>query len=70
MPDNEYSGSESNIPSMVKLNDYYHDTLMHESGQLLQEDLAEQRKPLKQTRYIVPGGLVNKSALLLSSSIK
>ena len=29
---------------MVKLNDYNHDTLMHESGHLLQDYLAEQLK--------------------------
>ena len=43
------------LASMVKLNDYNHDTLMHESGHLLQENLAEQLKPFKQTRYITPG---------------
>jgi hypothetical protein len=47
------------LASMVKLNDYNHDTLMHESGHLLQENLAEQLKPFKQTRYIAPGGLVD-----------
>jgi hypothetical protein len=40
---------------MVKLDDYNHDTLMHESGHLLQENLAEQLKPHKKTRYISPG---------------
>jgi hypothetical protein len=43
------------LASMVKLNDYNHDTLMHESGHLLQENLAEQLKPFKKTRYIAPG---------------
>jgi hypothetical protein len=43
------------LASMVKLNDYNHDTLMHESGRLLQENLAEQLKPFKKTRYIAPG---------------
>jgi hypothetical protein len=43
------------LASMVKLNDYNHDTLMHESGHLLQENLAGQLKPHKQTRYIAPG---------------
>jgi hypothetical protein len=43
------------LASMVKLNDYNHDTLMHESGHLLQENLAEQLKPFKKTRYISPG---------------
>lgn len=43
------------LASMVKLNDYNHDTLMHESGHLLQENLAEQLKPFKTIRYIEPG---------------
>ena len=43
------------LASMVKLNDYNHDTLMHESGHLLQGNLAEQLKPFKKTRYIAPG---------------
>ena len=43
------------LASMVKLNDYNHDTLMHESGHLLQENLAEQLKPYKMTKYIEPG---------------
>jgi hypothetical protein len=47
------------LASMVKLTDYNHDTLMHESGRLLQENLAEQLKPFKQTRYIAPGGYVD-----------
>lgn len=46
------------LASMVKLNDYNHDTLMHESGHLLQDNLAEQLKPYKQTRYIAPSGKV------------
>jgi hypothetical protein len=45
------------LASMVKLNDYNHDTLMHESGHLLQENLEEQLKPFKQNRYIAPGTL-------------
>jgi hypothetical protein len=45
------------LASMVKLNDYNHDTLMHESGHLLQENLGEQLKPYKKTRYIAPGSL-------------
>jgi hypothetical protein len=48
---------------MVKLNDYNHDTLMHESGHLLQENLAGQLKPFKQTRYIAPGELVDNGGL-------
>ena len=47
------------LASMVKLNDYNHDTLMHESGHLLQENLADQLKPYKQTRYIAPSGKVD-----------
>ena len=47
------------LASMVKLNDYNHDTLMHESGHLLQDNLAEQLLPFKRTHYIAPGGLVN-----------
>jgi hypothetical protein len=43
------------LASMVKLNDYNHDTLMHESGHLLQDNLAEQLKPYNKTRYIAPG---------------
>jgi hypothetical protein len=43
------------LASMVKLNDYNHDTLMHESGHLLQENLEEQLKPFNQTKYISPG---------------
>jgi hypothetical protein len=43
------------LASMVKLNDYNHDTLMHESGHLLQENLGEQLKPFKRTQYIAPG---------------
>ncbi len=45
------------LASMVKLNDYNHDTLMHESGHLLQENLAVQLKPYKQVKYISPGNL-------------
>lgn len=45
------------LASMVKLNDYNHDTLMHESGHLLQENLAEQLKKYKRIKYIAPGKL-------------
>jgi hypothetical protein len=55
------------LASMVKLNDYNHDTLMHESGHLLQENLAEQLKPFKQKRYIAPGGLVDNTSESLKS---
>jgi len=43
------------LASMVKLDDYNHDTLMHESGHLLQENLSEQLKSYKKTKYITPG---------------
>lgn len=43
------------LASMVKLRDYNHDTLMHESGNLLKDNLAKQLKPYKRTRYIKPG---------------
>jgi len=45
------------LASMVKLNDYNHDTLMHESGRLLQENLEEQLKPYKRVKYVAPGNL-------------
>lgn len=40
----------------MRINDYNHDTLMHESGRLLQENVGEQVKPFKRTKYIAPGG--------------
>ncbi len=43
------------LASMVKLNDYNHDTLMHESAHLLLENINEQVKPFKRTRYFKPG---------------
>jgi hypothetical protein len=45
------------LASMVKLNDYNHDTLMHESAHLLVENIAGQIKPFKETRYFKPGKL-------------
>jgi hypothetical protein len=45
------------LASMVKLDDYNHDTLMHESGHMLQDNIAEQIKPFKNTKYIAPGTL-------------
>ncbi len=45
------------LASMVKLNDYNHDTLMHESAYLMQAVLAEQLKPYRQVRTITPGTL-------------
>ena len=43
------------LASMVKLNDFNHDTLMHESGHLIVDNIAEQIKPYKTTKYISPG---------------
>jgi len=45
------------LASMVKLNDYNHDTLMHESAHLLVDNITEQIKPYKQVRYFQPGKL-------------
>jgi len=44
------------LASMVKLADFNHDTLMHESGNLLKENLRPQVKPLLQDLYITPQG--------------
>jgi thymidylate synthase len=43
------------LASMVKLDDYNHDTLMHESGHMLRDNIAGQIKPYKNTGYISPG---------------
>ena len=43
------------LASMAKLVDFNHDTLMHESGHLLVDNIAEQIKPFKRTRYFTPG---------------
>ncbi len=43
------------LASMVKLPDYNHDTLMHESGHLLQDNISAQLKPFKRVQYIAPG---------------
>ncbi len=43
------------LASMVKLVDYNHDTLMHESGHLLLGNIHEQIKPFKNVRYLKPG---------------
>ena len=45
------------LASMVKLDDYNHDTLMHESGHMLRDNIKEQIKPFIDTRYIAPGQL-------------
>jgi hypothetical protein len=44
------------LASMVKLPDYNHDTLMHESGHLLQDNLRPQVKPHIKDIYITPDG--------------
>jgi hypothetical protein len=43
------------LASMTKLVDFNHDTLMHESGNLLKDNIGDQIKPFKNTRYITPG---------------
>ena len=43
------------LASMTKLDDFNHDTLMHESGNVLKENISQQVKPFKQIRYISPG---------------
>ena len=43
------------LASMTKLNAFNHDTLMHASGHLLQDNIAEQIAPYRDIRYIVPG---------------
>jgi hypothetical protein len=43
------------LASMAKLDDFNHDTLMHASGHILQDNIAEQIKPYMDIRYIVPG---------------
>jgi hypothetical protein len=43
------------LASMNKLDDFNHDTLMHESGHLLIENIHEQVKVYQSTRYFTPG---------------
>ncbi len=43
------------LASMVKLDDFNHDTLMHESGHLLRNHIGEQIKSYKKTRFLKPG---------------
>jgi hypothetical protein len=45
------------LASMTKLVDFNHDTLMHESGNLLKENIGNQIKAFKNVRYIQPGKL-------------
>jgi len=47
------------LASMVKLADFNHDTLMHESGNLLKDSLRPQVKPLLKDLYITPEGLAD-----------
>jgi thymidylate synthase len=42
------------LASMVKLDDYNHDTLLHESGHMLRDNINDQIKPFKDTHYIAP----------------
>ncbi len=43
------------LASMTKLDDFNHDTLMHESGHLVVDNISEQIKPFKNVKYISPG---------------
>ncbi|MEA2007647.1 MAG: DUF166 family protein [Chloroflexota bacterium] len=43
------------LASMTKLNDFNHDTLMHESGNILKDNITRQIKPYKRT--VTPGKL-------------
>ncbi|MFO8035888.1 MAG: DUF166 family protein [Anaerolineales bacterium] len=43
------------LASMKKLPHFDHDTLMHTSGQILKNNVAEQVKPYKKVRYFKPG---------------
>jgi hypothetical protein len=45
------------LASMAKLIDFNHDTLMHESGNILKKNISGQIKPYKKTHYIQPGKL-------------
>jgi hypothetical protein len=44
------------LASMVKLPEFNRDTLMHESGNLLKDNLSPQVKPYLKDRYITPDG--------------
>jgi len=43
------------LASMTKLDDFNHDTLMHESGHLVVNNIGKQIKPYKKVKYITPG---------------
>jgi len=42
------------LASMQKLDEFNHDTLMHVSGHIIRDQVAEQVKPFKKVRYIRP----------------
>ena len=44
------------LASMHKDIDFHGDTLMHASGNVLKQNIAQQVKPFKDVRYIVPNG--------------
>jgi hypothetical protein len=43
------------LASMTKLTEFNHDTLMHESGNLIKDNINRQVKSYKHKRYIAPG---------------
>ena len=43
------------LASMTKLDDFNHDTLMHESGHLVVNNIGKQIKHYKKVKYITPG---------------
>lgn len=43
------------LASMTKLPEFNHDTLMHESGNILKNNISPQVKPYKKIQYIAPG---------------
>jgi len=43
------------LASMTKLTDFNQDTLMHESGNILKDNISAQIKSFKKVRYIQPG---------------
>jgi hypothetical protein len=45
------------LASMAKLVDYNLDTLMHESGHLLLDNIRDQIRPYKRVQYLRPGKL-------------
>ena len=47
------------LATMTKLDDFNHDTLMHESGHQLTDNIGAQVKPFKEIRYVTPGKLRN-----------